>query len=200
MLRSTCLFLGLLASCSGSELVGIHLDLSKGSPYAVTTRSLVESTMPGPMENRTQGVQWKMRAALVCSQGDCPDLGKLEFGNGGIRISTEVGGHQPSLRVQLKRGPGVDWLRALVPEDGARLGMAKVYDPTGKTKEIGDAVRLEITAPGEVVTSGVHPTGRGVEANLERNRAYLILPLRAITEPGEDLVWDVSWRQPSSGR
>jgi hypothetical protein len=200
MLRSTCLLLGLLASCSGSELVGIHIELGKAGTCTVTTRSLVETTTAGPVENRTRGVQWSARAALVCSQGTCQDLGNLEFGSGGIRFAANLGDQQPHLRVFLKRGPGVDWLRALVPDDGARLPMAKVYDPTGKTKEIGDAVRLEITAPGEVVSSGVNPTGRGVEANLERKRAYLILPLRAITEPGDDLVWDVSWRLPDSGR
>lgn len=200
MLRFACLFLALLASCSSGELVGIHIDLGKGGACTVTTRSLVAPGAAGPVEAKTRGVQWTTRAGLVCSQGSCQDIGSLEFGSGGIRFAASLGDNQPHLRVFLKRGPGIDWLRLLVPEDEIRLPMAKVYDPTGKTKEIGDAVRIEISAPGEVVSSGVNPTGRGVEANLERKRAYLVLPLRAISEPGEELVWDVSWRVPDSGR
>ena len=74
-----------------------------------------------------------------------------------------------------------------------RQAMAKVYDPTGRTKELGDVVRLEISVPGKVISSGVEPSGRGIEAAHESKRAYLLIPVRAALEKGNDLVWSVSW-------
>ena len=52
--------------------------------------------------------------------------------------------------------------------------MAQAYDPTGRTKEIGDILRLEVAAPTNVITSGVLPTGRGVEAAVVADRALAL--------------------------
>jgi hypothetical protein len=190
----------LLAACSGGELVGVHIDLREPGAYTVTTRSLVDPNQPGPAEARTRGVQWQARAALVCSQGRFQDLSDVELGAGSVRFAASIGDPQPHLRVFLKRGPDADWVKLLLPEETVRQGMANIYDPTGKTREIGDAIRFEIHAPGDIVTSGVHPTGRGVEASSERRRAYLIVPLRTALEKGEELVWDLSWRVPEGKR
>lgn len=195
-LRPLVLFSALLsfAACSSGELVGIHIQLGKDGSGTITTRSLVEPGVPGPAEARTQGVQWSARASLQCAQGKFQQLGDLKVGDGGLRFSPRLGDDQPHLRVFVQRGPAVEWVKALVPEQVQRRAMAKVYDPTGRTEEIGDAIRIEIAAPGEVVTSDVHPGGRGVEAVHERKRAYLVIPVRAALEAGEELVWDVSWR------
>ena len=71
--------------------------------------------------------------------------------------------------------------------------LSKAYDPTGRTKEIGDVLRLEIAAPGNVITSGVLPTGRGVAADRDGNKATLLLPVRTARQEGEAFVWDISW-------
>ncbi|MBM4059586.1 MAG: hypothetical protein FJ265_00605 [Planctomycetes bacterium] len=184
----------LWSACSSGELVGIHVALAKDGSGTVTTRSLVDPATPSPAEARSQGVTWSARASLHCAQGRFQQLADLKIGDGGLRFSPRLGDDQPHLRVFVPRGPAVEWVRALVPDQAARRGMAKVYDPTGRTAEIGEAVRIEITVPGEVVASDVHPGGRGVEAAHEKKRAYLIVPVKAALEAGEELVWDVSWR------
>ena len=55
--------------------------------------------------------------------------------------------------------------------------------------------RLEVRVPGEVIASGVLPTGRGVEADRDGRKAILLLPTRAVTDDGDDFVWDITWRK-----
>ena len=184
----------LLTACSGGELVGIHINLAKDGSGTVTTRSLVTPTAPIPAESRTQGAAWTASASLQCAQGKFQQLADLKVGDGGLRFSPRLGDDQPHLRVYVPRGPSAEWVKALVPDQDTRRKMAKVYDPTGRTEEIGDAVRIEVSVPGEVVTSGVQPGGRGVEAAHERKRAYLIVPVKTALEAGDEMVWDVSWR------
>lgn len=183
----------LLVACSGGELVGIHLLLAKDGSGTVTTRSLVQPTAAGPSEAKVEGVSWTARASLVAVQGSFAQLGDVRVGKG-LRFTTRIGEDQPSLRVFVQRGPDAAWLSALVPDETARRAMAKVYDPTGKTREVGDTIRLEIEVPGEVIASAVQPGGRGVEADRERRRAFLLLPARTMAEAGDELVWDVTWR------
>lgn len=182
----------LLAACSGGELVGVHVMLNKDGTGTITTRSLMQSTTPAPIEGKVQGVEWSARATLIAAQGTFTRLGDVQLK--GLRFAAHLGDDQPSLRVYVQRGPDIEWLNAIVPDEKARRAMAKVYDPTGKTREVGDTIRLEIEVPGEVIASAVQPGGRGVEADRERRRAFLLLPARTMVEAGEELVWDVTWR------
>lgn len=184
----------LFAACSGSELVGVHVALQKDGSGLVTIRALVESTGQSPAEVRSQGVAWTTRASLVCSQGTFQQIQDLKLGDGGLRFVSQLGDDRPALRIYVQRGPAAAWVRSLVPEQQVRRVMAKVYDPTGRTTEIGDTLRLEVALPTDVVTSGVLPGGRGIEAGREGKRAFLLIPVRTALEAGDELVWDVSWR------
>lgn len=191
---SFLLFLVLsLAACSGSELVGVHIDLAADGSGTVTLRALGEARDPIPAEARTAGAKWSVRAALVATQGTFDAIGELQLGDGGVRFSPQLDGDRPGLRVHLRRGPGTPWIEALAPDPATRKKLAKAYDPTGRTKEIADVLRLEIATPGSVVTSGVLPTGRGVDVGQEGKRAYLLLPVNTASEAGDDFVWDISW-------
>lgn len=190
---AACCLLSLLAACSDTELVGIHIRLDANGSGVLTARSLTEPQEPGAAEARTQGVQWKDRAALSCSQGTFAQLSELQFG--GIRF---MGGmrrdEMPRLRIFVPRGPDVGWARALVPDLEGRRRSAKVYDPSGKTREIASGIRIEVQFPDTVISSGVEPRGRGVEASHERNRAWLIVPVTTALDKSDELVWDVSWK------
>jgi hypothetical protein len=185
----------LFAACSDSELVGIHLKIAKDGSGTLTVRALQSSTTPGPGEQRAQGVQWQARAFLVSSQGAFHQVGEVSFGKDELRFKMETKeDDMPHLRVRLKRQPGLSWVESLVPEQAVRRDLARVHDPTGKTREIGDAIRLEVQCPDTVVSTGVQPAGRGIDAQHERNVAYLVLPVQNLLEKGDELVWDVSWK------
>ena len=188
------LLLTSLCACSGGELVGVYINLEKDGSGKLTTRALVEPKADGASELRVGGVEWTGRAALVSRQGTFTRLGDVALAGTGVRFSTPATDDRPSLRVYVQRGPGAEWVRSLVPEETARRAMARIYDPTGKTTDIGDTIRLEIAVPSDVVTSGVLPAGRGLEAAREGRRAYLLIPVRTALETGEELVWDISWR------
>ncbi|MFM1872338.1 MAG: hypothetical protein RL398_1760, partial [Planctomycetota bacterium] len=116
------------------------------------------------------------------------------IGGDGIRFSTPGAEDRPSLRVYLQRGPKAVWVKELVPDETARKNMAQIYDPNGKTREVGDTIRLEVSLPSDVVTSGVLPAGRGIEATREGRRAVLLVPVRTVMEGDGEMVWDMSWR------
>lgn len=181
-----------LCSCSGGELVGVHVLLQKDGSGHVTTRALVTPTA-SPAEAQAQGVSWQSHAGVACAQGTFQDIKALKLGDGGIRFDADLADARPNLRVKLTRGPDAAWVKALVPDLETRRKMAKVYDPTGRTNEIGDTLRIEVSAPGEVFASGVRPAGRGVEAAHEGKRAYLLIPVRTALEAGEELEWSFSW-------
>ena len=185
--------LALMAACSDAELVGLHVNLRADGSGVLTTRTLVEPKDAGPAEGKAQGVAWEHRAVLHLSQGSFASVQGLQFGD--IRFSGKTGdGDIPRLRVFVPRGPDAAWVKALAPDQETRRRMAKVYDPSGKTREIGENLLLEIQLPGPVISSGVLPTGRGVETAHERNKATLLVPAQTAVEKGEELVWDITWR------
>lgn len=193
VLRLPSLFASLaLAACSGGELVGVHVLLQKDGAGLVTTRALVVPT-PGAAEAEAQGVDWQSRAGIACAQGSFRDIKTLKLGDGGIVFDADLADARQNMRVKVQRGPDAAWVKALVPDLESRRKMAKVYDPTGRTHEIGDTLRLEVSVPGEVFASGVRPAGRGVEAAQEGKRAYLLIPVRTALEAGEALEWSFSW-------
>ncbi|MCR9248022.1 MAG: hypothetical protein NXI31_23570 [bacterium] len=198
-MRSTCHTLVLvltllLTACSGDELVGVHIKLEQDGKGTLTTRALTTPD-PGRAEAATKGATFTARASLVASQGQFIRLDDVKLGGAnGLRFAAKLGDDQPSVRVYVPRGPEQQWIQALVPDRETRHKMAEVYDPTGKTLEVGNMIRIEIELPGAVVASSVHPAGRGIEADRERKRAFLLLPARSVTEEGEELVWDITWR------
>lgn len=193
-LLSVCSFLFLcLAGCSGGELVGVHVNLQQDGSGTVTVRTLMEPASAGATETRAQGVTWNARAGIACVQGSFARIDDLRLGNGGIRFVAELADERPSMRVFVQRGPDAEWVTALVPDQAARRAMAKVYDPSGRTKEIGDVLRIEVAVPGQVFASGVRPGGRGIEASHEGKRAYLLVPVRTALEAGDELEWSFSW-------
>lgn len=190
---SLALALLLLASCSDSELVGVHVALRKDGSGTLTARALQSTTIAGPAESQTKGVEWQARASLISSQGSFQSLAAVELGQGEVRFAPGADG-APRLRVSLTRKKDLAWVKALVPDEATRKSLAKVQDPNSKQREIADTIRFEIRLPDQVVSSGVAPTGRGIEATHEQTRASLMLPVAAMLTDGDELTWDISWK------
>ncbi|MFY9345485.1 MAG: hypothetical protein WAT39_23545 [Planctomycetota bacterium] len=182
-----------LTGCSGSEIVGLYIAVQPDGSAAVTARSLSESGTPSPAEVLGKGASWSKRAALVYSQGVVGKLEELRFGDDALRVLPRLDANK--LTVTIERRPGVGWVKALVPDKNGRMELAKIYDPLKKTKEIGDALRLEFELPGKVVTgSDVQPTARGVSWGKEGRRAFLSIPAETAIEKGDTLTWEVNWQ------
>lgn len=187
------LLVSLLAACSGDELVGVHVKLDANGSGTITTRALMPVTQATAAETNAKGVAWKIRAGLISSQGTFDQIGGVTLGDGDVTFSPQLDNDRPGLRVTLKRGPECNWVKQLVPGLEQRKQFAGAYDPTGRTREIGDVLRLEVQAPNQVITSGVLPTGRGVSVDRDGKKAILLLPVRTAMEKGDVFVWDISW-------
>jgi hypothetical protein len=182
-----------LCSCGGGELVGMHVDLAADGSGTVTLRSLAPVREAPDAARRLQGGKWNVHAGLVSSQGTFAGIGALDLADGEITFAPQLDSDRPGLRVVIQRGEGTRWVRLLTPDRATRAKLAKAYDPTGRTHEIGDVLRLEIETPGKVISSGVLPTGRGVTADRDGDKAILLLPARTVMDKGDDFVWDISW-------
>ncbi len=183
--------LPLLAACSGNEIVGLHLHLQPDGGASLTTKALVATAAPSPAEGVARGVAWGKRAALVHSQGTVGTLADLRFGDDTLQFLPRLDANK--LTVRLQRSATAGWVAALVPDKNTRRELALVHDPLGKTKEIGDVLRIELVLPGAVNGSSVLPTARGVEAGRESNRAWLSIPVETARDGGEALAWDITW-------
>ncbi len=181
-----------LVACSGSEIVGLHIALQPDGSASITARALTESPTPSPAEVTSKGALWGKRAALVHSQGTVQKLADLRFGDDSLVIKPHLDANKVTVRIE--RGATVGWVTALVPDKQTRRDLALVYDPLGKTKEIGDTLRIELVLPATVNGSSVLPTARGVEAGREGNRAFLSIPVETAREKGDALSWDITWQ------
>lgn len=180
-----------LAGCSGNELVGLHLQLHPDGGASLTARALVANPAPSPAEAAGKGVVFGRRAAVVHSQGTVPRLGELRFGDDSLQFVPRI--DAAKLTVRIARNPTAGWVAALVPDKATRRELALVHDPLGKTREIGDVLRIELVLPGTVNSSSVLPTARGVEVGREANRAWLTIPVETARDGGEPLAWDITW-------
>lgn len=185
-----------VAACSDAELVGVHIKLEADGGGTITTRTLQEPAEAGPAEAHTKGVLWQGRASLFLSQGTFKNIAELHLGDapGDIHFAGDVKNpDKPGVRIRVSRGPDAQWVQQLVPSAEIRKKLAKVYDPSGKKREIAGSIQLELRLPGNVVSSGVLPSARGVEAAHEKDRATLVIPVQTALEKGDELVWDVNW-------
>lgn len=180
-----------LAACSGNEIVGLHLRLQPDGSADLTARALVASPTPSPAEVAGKGVTWGLRGALVHTQGTVGKLADLRFGDDALQFTPRMDANKLTVRIQ--RGATAGWVAALAPDKRTREQLAAVVDPTRKTNEVGDVLRLEIELPTAAVGSSVLPSARGVEVGRDGRRAWLSIPVETAREPGEALTWDVTW-------
>jgi hypothetical protein len=191
LLRAALWLLPCLAACSGNEIVGLHVRLHPDGSADVTARALVASPAPSPAETAAKGVTWNLRAALVHSQGAVAKLADLRLGDDALQFLPRMDANKVTVRIA--RSATAGWVAALAPDKRTRGELAGVYDPSRKTTEVGDTLRLEFELPGAAVSSSVLPSARGVEAGRDGKRAWLSIPVETAREAGETLTWDVTW-------
>ena len=178
-----------LGACGDSDVIGVHINLDGNRSGRITTHSLKVPNVAGPAETEIKAVSWGQRANLFSSAGTFQDISNLRIGE----VRFDVQGN--NLRVTLPRGPEVRWYRSFAPSAIEQEQAALTFDPTGKTKNVGTIVRFDVNVPGTILSSGVYPQGiRNVSAEHEKANATLLVPLRAIRESGDELIWSVAWK------
>lgn len=191
-----CLALtALVTSCDESDVVAIRIRLAEDFSGEVGTSSVRIPDPALPMEHITAGIDWSDRLHMVAARGQFQNLGDLaveditfEVGQAGERLNY--------LEVTLPRGPEARWPRTLVPlSEEERVTAAKTLDPSGRMREVGGVVKIEIELTNRVVGHGITVRARGAKEKAEGSKATLVVPLATALEPDEPLVWHLTWRR-----
>ena len=184
-----------LAACDESDLAAIRLRIAEDLSGTVTASGVRIPHEAGPIEAGTRGAVWTDRAEVVCAAGRFESLTALAIEDLAFAAGTTADGIS-YVQVTVPRGPETRWARLLSPlsTEERRKG-ATTLDPTGRLREIGSPLKVEITLPGAVVAHGVVPEVRRVQEEVEGNRATLLVSAEAAQTEGRALVWQITWRK-----
>jgi hypothetical protein len=185
----------LCVGCDESDVVAIRVRLQGDFSGEVATSSVRIPEPAAPMEHVTAGIEWDDRLDMVCARGTFANLGDLSVED----ITFEVGhaGEKLNyLEVTLPRGPEARWPRTLVQlSEEERVAAAKTLDPTGRLREVGGLVKIEIELDERVVGHGITVRARGAKEKAEGSKATLVVPIESSLEAEEPLVWHLTWRR-----
>lgn len=185
----------LAAACDESDAVAVRIRLGPDFSGEIATSS-VRVPEPGvPMEHVSSGILWTDRLQMVSARGEFAHLSEVaveditfEVGRAGDRLNY--------LEVTLPRGPEARWPRVLVPlSEEERIAAAQTLDPSGRLREVGGTVKIEIELSGLVIGHGITVRARGAKEKADASKATLIVPLSTSLEPDEPIVWHVTWRR-----
>jgi hypothetical protein len=190
------LLLLLGAACDETDAVAVRIRVEPDLSGVVATSGVRVPDPAAPMEHVSSGVTWTGRLNLVCALGEFESLSELAIED----VTFEAGSAGATLsyvEVTLPRGPQARWPRALVPlSEDERRDAARTLDPAGRLRAVGDTVKLELELPERVIGHGLSSRTLGAKEKADGTKATLVVPLASALEPGEPLIWNVTWRRP----
>lgn len=189
------LLLALFATgCDEDDAVSIRLRVEDDFSGEVRTSSLAMPAAPGAVTREIGGVRWDSEVAVVAAAGTFGSLSELALADLSLQAGRAEDGMR-FLRISIPRGPETRWPAAFVPLDGGqRTRAAAALDPSGRAKDIGANLKLEVDLPDAVVGNGVSNRARGVRAKAEGDVATLLVPLEVGRTPGDAIVWHLTWQ------
>jgi hypothetical protein len=185
----------LLAACDETDAVAVRIRLRDDLSGTVRTSSLVLPAADGPVQKASDGATWGTRAEMACATGTFVDISKLRIVD--IAFGAGEGGQGIGFaKVVLPRGPDVRWPKNFVPmAEDERKGVAAALDPSGKSESVGTTLKLEIELPSAVIGNGVVGKTRGTKVTADGSVATLVVPLDAMTTPGDPITWHLTWQK-----
>jgi hypothetical protein len=195
-LTRTLAVLGLclpLAACDEDNAVSARLRLRPDLSGTIVTSGLAQPTGAGAVEERVVGATFEHRVALQGASGRFPSLPGLSLADIGFGAGTPEGGLR-WCRVEVPTGEDEQWPGLFVPlSEEERLAAADAFDPSGRARDTGRTLKIEIELPGPVVGNGVVGRVRGTKNTADGATATLIVPIVAAREGTEPLVWHLTW-------
>lgn len=194
-----------LSACDERDASSLRLDLKDDLSGNVVASGLVAPKQPAAVETGTTGggVEWSGRAGVMVSRGSFKKIDDLNIG--GITFQTIDAGSvattgvlRPRLiKVSIPRGADVKWpaLFAGASDDeraSAQRVLSTEADGSPNT-DLGTSLKITVSIPGKVISSGIALRARGLSAEKDATTATLIMPVELAKQPGEPLVWHISW-------
>lgn len=189
------LVLSALPACDETDAVSVRIHLAPDFSGTVTTSALALPSSESLMQQASQGAEWQNRVDVVAVAGRFQKLDDLKLADLAFSAG-EAGSGMRFARVTLPRGAQAKWARALVPLSvDERQRAAAALDPTGKSKNVGSMIKIEIELPNAVVGNGLIGKTRGTKTQSEGSVATLTVPLDSALNGEEELVWHLTWQK-----
>jgi hypothetical protein len=196
-LRIASLILPLLAlsACDETDAVSVRVRIHEDLSGTVTTSGLSVPSQETPIQVESQGAVWQSRVAVLCASGRFDQVASLKLSD--LSFTSGEGGEGLCfVRVQLPRGDGAKWHRALVPLTADERHEARdALDPSGKSKDAGESIKIEIELPKNVVGNGLIGKTRGVKSSSDGAVATLLVPVETARTAGDSIVWHLTWQK-----
>lgn len=183
-----------LCGCDEDDAVSLRLRIEDDFSGEVRASALAAPGEPGAVAAAIGGVAWNSEVAIVAAAGSFSSLSDLALADLTLQVGRGEGGLR-FLQITIPRGPETRWPGAFVPLDGGeRTRAAAALDPSGRAKDVGKNLKIEVDLPDVVVGNGVSNRARGVRAKEEGEVATLLVPLEVGRTAGDAIVWHVTWQ------
>lgn len=198
ILRSLCLaapLVLLFAACDENDAVSVRIRLRDDGAGTMTTSGITIPADATRVEAAAKGVNFENRVQVSAAVGRFTALTGVTVADIGFSSGEGEGGFR-FVKVTVPQGASALWPDAFVPMDEtARLKAAGALDPSGKSKDVGSTLKIEIELPAPVIGNGVTGKVRGTKASVEGATATLVVPVQAARGATEPLVWHLTWQK-----
>lgn len=185
----------LLAACDENDAVSVKVRLKDDGTGTFTVSGMILPTDPSRVEGATAGVGFDKRVVLSAATGRFTTLTGVTVSDIGFVAGEGEGGFR-FVKITVPQGTASQWPGVFVPfDERARLDAAGALDPSGKAKDVGQNLKIEVELPAPAVGNGVTGKVRGTKASIEGTTATLVVPIQASRGAGEPLVWHLTWQK-----
>jgi hypothetical protein len=195
-LLSLCLFsLVWLSACDDDDAVSIRIRLRDDGSGTITTSGITVPADATRVEGSTKGVQYGKRVLVSAAMGRFAALTGVNVADIVFTAGEGEGGFR-YLNVTIPQGQGAQWPDAFMPlDERTRLDAAAALDPSGKSKDVGANLKIQIEMPAVIVSDGATGKVRGTKNSEEGSTATLVVPIQGSRAATEPLVWHITWQK-----
>jgi hypothetical protein len=184
-----------LCACDDDDAVSIRIRLRDDGSGTLMTSGLTVPADATRVEGATKGVQVDKRVQVSAALGRFTALTGVSVADIVFTSGEGEAGFR-YLKVTVPQGQAAQWLDSFMPlDERARLDAAAALDPSGKSKDIGATLKIEIEMPATIVGDGATGKVRGTKNSDAGTTATLVVPIQGARAATEPLVWHLTWQK-----
>lgn len=184
-----------LAGCDENDAVSIRIRLREDGSGTLTSSGLLVPPEATRIESVSQGVTYDRRVQVSAATGAFTSLDAVTIGDITFKGGEGASGFR-FVTVTIPQGPAAQWPDAFIPlDERTRLDAASALDPSGKSKDVGANLKVEIELPAVVIGNGTTGKVRGTKNTDEGGKAMLVVPIQGARAGGEAVVWHLTWQK-----
>ena len=185
----------LASACDETDATALRIQVESDFSGTVRASTLAVPADAAPFQQASTGVQWESRVDVVAVSGTFASLSELSLADVSVHGGQSDDGLQ-FLRISLPRGEAARWPKLFVPlSNDERVRAARALDPSGRSKDVGATIKIEVVLPEAVIGNGLAGRARGARAKNEGEVATLTVPYDIATTSGDPIVWHLTWQR-----